>query len=113
MKTLKEALITKNTRDWASAKINWPNPYNLSEKDQIEHLKNVPLEIITLALKEIQLQYGESGALKDLQRFGIASSFSWDNTKDGYIFWRKICDKDYQIFYDTYTPEKLKQRLKE
>ena len=105
------ALITKDKRDWAY--IGWPNPYNLSKKDQKGHLENVPLEIITLMLKETQLQKGDEFTLKDLQIWDVDGAFQWDLTKDGHIFWRKICNKDYQIFYDTYTPELLRKRLEE
>lgn len=107
------SLITKDKRNWASTKINWPNPYNLTEKDQKGMLEKVPIEIITLILKEIELQKGINFKLKNLQINGIGGSFAWNETKDGSIFWNRMCNGNFNVFYDVYTPEKLRQRLEE
>lgn len=107
------ALISKDKRDWAH--VDWPNPYNLSEKDLQSwlKLKRVPLEIITLMIKEAEKQRGESFGLEKIQRAGIDGSFEWRKTKEGHSFWKDIKKGNYQVFYDIYTPEKLRKRLEE
>ena len=95
-------------------KINvWPNPYNLTKKDQKGWLEKVPIEIITLMLKEIELQEREYFNLENLQNGGIGAAFTWITTKDGHYFWKCINDGDFNVFYDKYTPWKLKERLRE
>ena len=105
------ALISKDKRDWAH--INWPNPYNISEKDLQGWLKRIPLEILNLVLKEAKKNRGENFDLEKIQRAGIDGSFEWKKTKEGPIFWRDIRDGNYQVFYDKYTPETLRKRLEE
>jgi hypothetical protein len=106
------SLITKDNRDWASIE-KWPNPYRLTKNDLQGWLKQVPLEIITLILKEAKDLEEKDFDIKELQTSEIDGAFEWKKTKDGHMFWRKICDKDYQVFYDVYTPEKLRKRLEE
>lgn len=105
------ALINKDNRNWAHA--NWPNPYNLSEKDLQGWLKDVPLEILNLILKEAKKERGEDFDLEKIQRAKLDGSFVWDKTKEGNSFWREIKNGNYQVFYDMYTPEKLRKRLEE
>ena len=88
----------------------WPNPYDLTEKDAIGKIKGWPLEIITLALFETYLARSNF-YLEDLQRQGVDYAFIWDNSKDGQEFWKSILDKNFDIFYKTYTPAKLKERI--
>lgn len=112
MRPLREALITKDKRNWATTE-KWPNPYKLTKEDQKGYLENVPLEIITLMLKEIEVQREDRFNLNDLQKFGLDYAFLWANTKDGNDFWESIKNENYQVFYDKYTPELLRKRLKE
>lgn len=63
----------------------WPNPYHLTKKDAIGNIKNWPLEIITLALKEMELQHSERD-LTYLQKNGPFFCFAWKPTKDGHFF---------------------------
>lgn len=88
----------------------WPNPYDLTEKDAIGKIKGYPLEIITLALFETYLTRSNFD-LGDLQRQGLDQAFIWIETKDGRLFWKSISDKNFDIFYKTYTPAKLKERI--
>lgn len=88
----------------------WPNPYDLTEKDAIGKIKGYPLEIITLALFETYLTRSNFD-LGDLQRQGLDYAFIWDSSKDGMYFWRSIYDENFDIFYKTYTPAKLKERI--
>ena len=105
------ALISKDKRDWAH--VSWPNPYNLSEKDLQGRLSHVPLEIITLTLKEAKVLRDKDFNTKKLQYSGIDGAFEWKKTKDGINFWREIRDGHFQVFYDKYTPETLRKRLEE
>lgn len=88
----------------------WPNPYGLTEKDAIGRIKGYPLEIITLALYETYLTRDDFG-LKDLQILGLDHAFSWNDSEDGMDFWGSIFNKNFGIFYKTYTPKKLKERI--
>ena len=88
----------------------WPNPYGLTKKDAIGKIKGWPLEIITLALFEIYLARDDF-SLKNLQKIDLDCAFVWDKSKDGMYFWRSIADEKFDIFYKTYTPAKLKERI--
>ena len=114
MKPLK-ALISKNTIHRAHVNTDWPNPYNLTKEDAKGKLKGVSLEIITLILKEMELQ-GKTDCLYKAQNLGITSNivFNWDKSKDGSKFWSAIWyDKKYDVFYNRYTPDRLRERIKE
>lgn len=111
MRPLK-VLISKSTIHRAHVDTGWPNPYGLTEKDAKGRLEDWPLEIITLALYESILFRGKY-SLKDLQGAGIIGAFQWDLTLDGSNFWRDIRDGKFDVFYNRYTPEKLKERLEE
>lgn len=98
-----------------NSEITWPNPYHLTKEDAKGKLEDVPLEIITLILKEMELQ-GKKDCLYKAQNLGISSNtiLDWELTKDGIAFWTDIWYKErYNIFYDKYTPSKLQERLKE
>ena len=102
-------------KDLDKIKLDWPNPYHLTEEDAKGQLEDVPLEVITLILKEMVLQ-GRTDCLKNAQDFGITSNtiLDWEMTKDGIAFWTDIWYKErYDVFYDKYTPRKLKERLEE
>lgn len=90
----------------------WPNPYGLTQKDAKRQIEGYPLEIITLALYETYLVRDDFG-LENLQKIGLHGAFIWDDTKDGYKFWNSIAHGEFDVFYDIYTPEKLRERLKE
>jgi len=108
------ALIGRHNIDNTSLG-GWPNPYNLTEEDAKGKLENTPLEIITLILKEMYLQ-GKRDCLKKAQTVGISSTLvlDWDKTKDGPRFWTNIWyNKRYDVFYDKYTPSKLRERIRE
>lgn len=108
------ALIDKNSIKYADIS-GWPNPYNLTEKDAKDRLEGYPLEIITLILKEMELQ-GRTNCLSRAQTVGISSShvLDWDKTKDGPKFWSDIRYMNrFDVFYDKYTPHKLQERIKE
>ena len=106
-----KALISKNTIHRAHVKEAWPNPYNLTKEDAKDHVKGWPLEVITLALLESKKKI-KSYTIKDLQNSGVSSMFSWDNTSDGWDFWHEMDNERFNMFYDRYTPEKLKEKLK-
>ena len=113
MKPLKESFIKAKDLDKMSKR--WPNPYGLTEKDAKGKIKGMPLEIITLILKEMELQ-GKSNALLKIQTMGISSDaiFDWNKTKDGSMFWSDIWyGNEYDKFYKIYTPVKLRERLEE
>jgi hypothetical protein len=107
------ALISKNNRDWASAKEKWPNPYNLSEKDMQNELTGIPVEIATLALKRAKEQKGEIYTIISLRFWGLGGSFNWGKTKEGTNFWANMKVKLFDDFYMMYNPKKLKKELEE
>jgi len=111
MKTLKESFIKAKDLDNLN---NWPNPYDLTEEDAKGKIKGFPLEIITLILHEIYLKKGiHKFDLKVLQKLGLEYAFLWGDSQDGLMFWEKINNSEFDVFYDTYTPSRLKERLKE
>jgi len=89
----------------------WPNPYGLTKKDAIGKIKDWPLEVITLTLKEMEIQYGKYD-LNLLQTQGLSYAFPWDVAREGLRFWGYL-EGNFDLFYDLYTPEKLKERLEE
>ena len=109
MKSLKESFIKAKDLN----KLGWPNPYGLTEKDAKGQIKGWPLEIITLALNISKNVRGDNYNINDLCGTGINCAFGWDNTKEGYEFWKSINNKKFDVFYDLYTPQKLKERLEE
>ena len=110
MKPLKESFIKAKDLN----KLGWPNPYKLTKEDAIGEIDGWPLEIITLILHEIDIRRNiRDFDLTDLQRMGLDCAFVWDKSKDGQDFWKSIRDERFDVFYDKYTPTKLKERLKE
>lgn len=110
MKTLQESIIGRK------GIVMWPNPYNLTKNDAVGYLAEVSLEIISLALKEMeeqnQFMSTTSGyLLMILQNNSLSGCFDWSKTKEGMSFWRQINYGDFDVFYRTYTPAKLKKRL--
>lgn len=89
----------------------WPNPYHLTIKDAIGKMTGMPVEIITLALYTARKGLRENYSIEELQTRGLDGSFIWSDTLEGYYFWRNMCDKKFDIFYKTYTPESLRKRL--
>jgi len=110
MKPLKESFIKAKDLDRLN---RWPNPYNLTEKDIKGDIKGFPLEIITLVLNIAKKERGDDYNINDLCYSGVNYAFGWDNTKEGYEFWKSISNKKFDVFYNLYTPTKLKERLKE
>lgn len=112
MKQLKESFI--KAKDLDNLNNKWPNPYDLTKEDAKGKIKGFPLEIITLILHEIYLENDvHKFDLKDLQDFGLEYAFLWDDSQDGLMFWEKINNEEFDVFYDAYTPSRLKERLKE
>ena len=105
MKHINESIIGRR------GTLVWPNPYGLTEKDAKGRIKGWPSEIITLALYETYLVRSDFD-LEDLQRQGLICAFNWSSSKDGMVFWRSISNENFDIFYKTYTPETLKERIK-
>lgn len=107
------ALIGKN--NIRNADVPWPNPFGLKASDAIGMLKGYPLEAITLAMIESILhdKTGAKDILRELQKDGLAGTFLWSLSKDGNVFWKDIIHKELDIFYKTYTPDLLKERIEE
>lgn len=107
------ALIGKN--NIKNAFVPWPNPFCLKDSDAKGMLEGYPLEIITLAMIETILQDHTSNKdiLRMLQENTITICFSWRITKDGVHFWNGIRDNKFDVFYDKYTPNKLRDRIEE
>lgn len=98
-----------------NASEGWPNPFGLNKSDAKGILKGYPTEIITLGMIETILQdkTGAKDVLKELQNDGFAGCFHWTITKDGNDFWNDIRHAHLDIFYKTYTPDLLKERIDE
>ena len=109
------AFINKKNLDKVCANI-WPNPYDLSDKDCIGKLEGMPIEIVNLALKEIERQKERKEISNDiglhtLQRIGVGGSFFWRQSIEGNLFWSAIDNGNYSIFYEKYNPKSLKKSL--
>ena len=105
MKHISESIIGRK------GALVWPNPYGLTKKDAKGKIEGWPLEIITLALYETYLTKSDFD-LGDLQRRGLDYAFIWKYSMDGLDFWKSISDdKNFDIFYKTYTPAKLRERI--
>lgn len=113
MKPLKSLINKKNIK---TVSASWPNPYHITEKDQINHLKDVPIEIINLILHEYISQRKDvkkENALSNMQLIAIDFLFSWDDSPEGWPFWADICQGKFDIFYQTYDKTSLSKRLGE
>lgn len=100
MKILKEAFINKDTIKNVSF-----NKYNVTKKDLIGEIKNIPLEIIVLALEEQEKQQGKID-IRILQNKGILGAFTWSETEQGHKFWDEIDSGNYDKFYKKYSNHK-------
>jgi len=107
MKHIKESIIGRK------GTTTWPNPYGLTQKDVKGQMKGWPLEIITLIIHEAMLARRGDFDINWLWDDGLMCAFTWENSKDGYAFWEKIDRGNFDVFYKTYTPAKLKKRLEE
>lgn len=102
-------------RNIKNAEIPWPNPFRLKESDIFGAIEGLPTEIITLALTEMIRQRPHlKNPLEELRSSGLNGSFSWYETSDDRDgLWRKIHARDFDIFYERYTPSKLLAKVKE
>ena len=102
MKPLKEALISKNNRDWASTDIK----YNITKKDMIGDLTGVPVGVVIRMLEEQDMQ-GNKVNIKVFQRNCCADwaddGFEWENTEAGDDFWEDVISfENYDYFFKKY-----------
>ena len=111
MKPLKESFIKAKDLD----NLGWPNPFNIQESDITGKIEGIPIEIITLALIEYVLVSKQvKKPIKVLHDIGIIGLFGWNDSKDKHNFWSDIVNrKKYDVFYEKYTPKKLKDRFLE
>lgn len=77
------------------------NKYGITEKDLTGQAKRLPLGIVLCVLEEQEKLFGEI-KLDLLISIGIEGAFSWLISKDGYMFWEKISQGDYDEFYKKY-----------
>ena len=75
----------------------------VTTKDLIGDLKNFPIEVVEKMLQKQYKQFGE----KDISIFQnnrySEKGFSWNNTIEGYDFWRRvICCKEFDVFFERY-----------
>lgn len=101
-------------RNIKNVEIPWPNPFRLKESEITGKVEGLPMEIVTLALTEMIRQRPHlKEPLEELRASGLNSSFSWYETSDDRDeLWRKIHARDFDIFYERYTPSKLLERVK-
>ena len=102
MRPLKEALISKNKRDWASTDIK----YNITKKDMVDDLKGFPVGVVIRMLEEQEKQ-GNKPDIKVFQKNCCAgwndNGFEWDDTEDGEDFWEGVISyDDYDKFFKEY-----------
>ena len=104
MKPLKEALISKNTRDWAVTSV--PNKYKITKKDMIGNLKGFPVSVVVKMMEE-QEEQGNKPDVKVFQKNSDANKyldgFDWANTEDEWFFWSYIINyRNFSEFYERY-----------
>ena len=102
MKPLKEALISKNKRNWASTAIK----YNITKKDMIGELTGFPLGVVVRMLEETEWQ-GNKPDISAFQRVVTANSqeggFDWDASAKGNEFWYNVLmNLDFDRFFKVY-----------
>ena len=105
MKHINESIIGRKGTS------TWPNPYGLTQKDAKGKIEGWSLEIITLIMYEAMLARRGDFDISWLWDDGLMGAFMWENTEDGYEFWKNIENGNFDVFYKTYTPAKLKKRL--
>lgn len=104
MKPLRETLITKDKRDWASASVL--NKYGITEKDLVGEIKDFPLGLV-LKMLELQEGQGNEPNITVFQKNCCAdykrSGFDWSDTEDGGLFWDRVINGiDFKVFFDKY-----------
>jgi uncharacterized protein YjdB len=102
MKPLKEALISKSNRDWASTDIK----YNITKKDMIGDLAGIPVGVVIRMLEEQEKQ-GNKVNIKVFQRNCCADringGFDWTDTNIGHAFWDNVIfNKNFDNFFKEY-----------
>lgn len=104
-----------NKRNIKNADVSWPNPFLLKESEIVGAITGLPIEIVTLAIIEmIQQRPRLSNPLSELSKHGLKGSFSWyDTIDDEDDFWPRINERDLDVFYERYTPNKLIAKVKE
>ena len=104
MKPLKEALISKNKRDWAT--IPSKNKYGITKKDMIGGLKGFPVGIVVRMLEEQEKQENKPDVKvfqKNLGTGQYCGGFEWDYTEDEWLFWSEVISKrNFKEFYKRY-----------
>lgn len=104
-----------NKRNVRHSSASWPNPFHLKESELIGAITGLPIEIVTLAIIEmIQQRPRLAKPLEELSKHGLKGAFSWyDTIDDEDDFWPRINERDFDIFYERYTPSKLLAKVKE
>ena len=102
MRTLKEALISKSNRDWASI----DNKYGITEKDLVGELKGFPLGVVVRMLEEQERQGHDPDVTvfqnaKDANHYKFG--FNWNDTDAKIKFWENvILYKHFDKFFKKY-----------
>lgn len=112
MKDLKEALINKkNIKDAIKSTNKWPNPFNIKKGDLKGKVKDLPIEIATLAIAYAKALNTTKFSVKDL--YDVSTAFEWRQTDEGGMFQCDMVDGVYEKFYERYNPITLEKKLKE
>lgn len=102
MKTLKEALISKDKRKWATI----GNKFGITKKDLIGNIKDFPLSVVVRMMEEQERQDNTSDVTvfqKDRCADVNFGGFDWDNAEDDYAFWSSILTRyNFKEFYKKY-----------
>ena len=65
-----------------------------------EDIKGFPKEVVDRMLREAEIQ-GRSITIEVLER-SRSGGFNFEDTKDGFSFWRKVVDGDFDLFFEKY-----------
>lgn len=110
MRTLKEALISKDKRNWVSA--HKKNKYGITGEDLIEDIAGFPLGVVVKMMEEQEKQGNkpdvtifQDRATSDGETYG---GFDWESTKDGRDFWENVIrEQDFNQFFKKYPQYKV------
>lgn len=102
MKPLREALISKDKRKWATT----GNKYGITKKDMINDIEGFPVGVVVKMMEEQEKQ-GNKPNIKIFQRnryeFIHNGGFDWEETECKGIWWQDILFyKHWNNFFEKY-----------
>lgn len=83
--------------------------YKVEHSDLIGAIKDFPIEVVQKMVEE-QVEQGHNANVVVFQENATCGyddgGFIWDNTIDGYVFWRDVIkDNNFALFFERYAKE--------